>query len=721
MDDSASNNRALILVAVVSVATMVAQHVAGKATRDALFLTYFDVERLPLMMMVSAVASVAGVVLMSRLLGRYGPMRLIPVLFGISAALLLVQWRMIDASPQVASAALYLQVSAINSLLISGFWSVVNERFDPHSGKQVIARLAAAATFGGLAGGVAAKVVSSAADTHAVLLMLALMHVLCGVGVFFVSGGRGGHKAAESPPAGGLLAPLRKSAMIRGMALLALLVATTAAMLDYVLKAEAAAALTDEQLISFFSYFYVAVGLGSFLLQSAVGNRALKWLGLGGTMAAWPLAVMAFGSLTLAMRSLVTATLMRASANLLSNSFFRAGFEVLYTPIPREDKRTGKVMIDVGADRSGDLVGGALVMAILLVPAYSESLLLVVAIGLAAVCLALILVLQRRYSEQLATNLRSGEISASDIEVVDATTARTLATTQQAIDRETLLREIARQRAAGAGNAARPDPAAPRPADPVTEAVTVLRDRDAAGIRRILASREMTPELLGHAIGLLGDDSVVQETLRALRPAASRSAGQLVDALLDPMLNARARRRLPIVLAASDSPMAAWGLVAALRDPDWAVRYRCARALEQIRRRDGGVPMDASGLHAAVEAELRGLEGAGGAGARDAPEPARRLEMMFLLLGALRDPETVERCWRALQGDDRHQRGTALEYLENRLPVEIWDRLRPHLDLARAAAAAGPPDDVAGPGGRDPIEPDETLAGGRAAEDEDRR
>ena len=48
----------------------------------------------------------------------------------------------------------------INSILISGFWSVINERFDPYAAKTVIARVTAAATFGGLLGGIAANTVA---------------------------------------------------------------------------------------------------------------------------------------------------------------------------------------------------------------------------------------------------------------------------------------------------------------------------------------------------------------------------------------------------------------------------------------------------------------------------------------------------------------------------------------------------------------------------------
>ena len=684
----------LTLVATAAVATLIAQHIAGKATRDALFLTYFPVERLPLMMIVSAAVSVVGVLFMSRLLARFGPARLIPVVFGISAGLLLMQWRLIDSQPQVAAAILYLQISAVNSLLISGFWSVINERFDPHSAKRVIARLAAAATFGGLAGGIAAKVVSSAADTHAVLLMLALMHVLCGAAVFWLGRGVTSRPSEERIS---LFGPLRSSPLIRRMAVLALLVATLAAMLDFILKAEAAATLEDEQLISFFSYFYVAVGLGSFLLQAAVGDRALRWLGLGGTMLAWPIAILATGTLTLVMRSLITAALMRGTANLLYNSFFRTGFEVLYMPIPAEQKRTGKVMIDVGADRAGDMIGGLLVMGILLLPVFTESILLVFVLVLALVCAALILALQRNYSRQLATNLKTGQLQIDDVETVDRTTTRTLAETQLAIDRDSLLREIElhRQRSKSSRQGDdKPPPDAPQPgaaddeirfADPVLETIADLRGGDIARIRRVLASRDMSDELVPHAIRLLRNEELVQDVLRALRPAATRSAGLLVDVLLDSLQSSRVRRRIPILLGYSQSPLAVLGLLTALRDRDWNVRFRAAQGLERIRRHHPRTDIDGDRLRQALQSEIAAL-------GRNTPGgglPAeRQLELVFLLIGIGDNPVTVDLCWRALHSQDPWLKGTAVEYLENRLPTVLWQELLPHLDFAPAEDGA---------------------------------
>jgi hypothetical protein len=693
MKEHRENTGLITAFATIAVTTMMAQHIAAKATRDALFLTNFDVALLPTMMMVSAVISIAVVVLMSSLLSRYGPSRLVPSLYILSAGLLGGQWLLVDTAPQITAIMLYLQVAALNSVLVSGFWSVINERFDPYSTKRVIAMLTAAASFGGILGGSANTVVASVIDTHAILLMLSAMHLVCAVSIAFLVAGQK-YETHKSDAPTHILSPLKRSALIRSMALLAVFAATTVAVLDYILKAEASAALSHEDLIAFFSYLYMAVGLGSFLLQTVVGNKAFRWFGLGGTMAAWPLAILITGTGALLLRSLVTTTLTWASANLLYNSFYRAGCELLYTPIAPADKRTGKVLIDVGAVRSGDLVGGFIVMAILLLPMASETVLLLTALMMALICMALIFSLHRGYVHLLADNLRSGEIQANDLKVVDATTARTIATTQAHINRNQLLREIERTREKEAREAPPDEFRSVASADVITNCIIALRSDDVVRIKQTLVSYPMTPELLPHAIPLLQNGRVVREALRSMRKMASGGAGQMVDALIDPMRHPLVKRRLPIVLAYSDSPLAVEGLTIALDDSDMNVRFRCAQGLEAIRRRHPRLKANEERLLAVVEREARTLSGAfrtasrrrsapDGPGTKDELDD-RKIEMLFLLFGAIYEPETLQLCQRALKSEDRGLQGTALEYLENRLPSHIWGLLRPILAPDRA-------------------------------------
>jgi len=691
------DTRFVVTVGMTVAALMIAQHIAGKATRDALFLSYFDVAELPKLMMVSAVLSVVAVVAMSRLLPRFGPARLIPMLFLGSGLLLAGQWVLAGFRPGLAAIAIYVHVAVVNSLVISGFWSVINERFDPYTAKKVVPRFIAASTFGGLAGGLAASAVASLSDTRSILLMLSVLHLVCAAGVRWLSRGQPPEAVAAGETAGAdMLGPLKRSPLIRRMALLALAVATTAAVLDYVLKAEASASLAQEDLILFFSYFYTAVGLGTFLVQSAVGNKALKWFGLGGSMAAWPIAILLTGGITMLARSLVTVTLMRASANLLYNSFFRAGFELLYTPIAPADKRTGKVLIDVGADRAGDLVGGLLVMGLLMLPVASDSLLLTTGMVLAALCLGLILVLQGGYVGQLADNLRIGQAAAGDLPVTFIPSAReSLASARTTIDRAGLLQEIESLRrrglaaaaAAGAGapgaleagasTATKAPPPGEGGADPVLESIAALRSGDEHRIRVVLASRSMLPELLPHAIPLLADDRVLAEALAAIGRVATPNAGQLVDALLDPGQIPRVKRRLPLVLARSDSMVAVQGLLAALDDRDWQVKFRSAQGLQRLRRRREALQADEDTLLRKAEREVQDLAVWSRGRGADEVLWSPRIEMMFHLLGALYDPVNLDLSLTALRSNDRVLRGTALEYLENLLPVQVWSRLQP--------------------------------------------
>ncbi len=169
--------------ALLAATAMIAQQVAGKATRDALFLSNFDVTNLPKVVIAAAIASIAGVLLMSRLLSVFSPIKLIPVVFGLSAVLYIGEWFLLDYQPRIASVVLYLHMAVFGAILISGFWSIINERFDPHSAKQRVARIAAAAALGGVIGGVLASELAKSMDVRTVLLFLSGLHFVCMVTV----------------------------------------------------------------------------------------------------------------------------------------------------------------------------------------------------------------------------------------------------------------------------------------------------------------------------------------------------------------------------------------------------------------------------------------------------------------------------------------------------------------------------------------------------------
>src|SRR5262245_22542193 len=541
---------------------MLAAHVTAKATRDALFLSMFPATALPQAMVAAALVSLLAAVAMSRLLTRVAPFRLVPAAFALSAVLFAGEWLLLQTAAGASAVVLYLHYAAFGALLISGFWSVASERFDPHTGKRTFARIGGFAALGGLLGGIVAGPLSAVLGVPALLLALSALHLGCAATILAVGGGQaaGAASAAAAPEPGGpsALRRLRESPLLLQMGALVGVLAIVDALLDYALKSEAAASFEGrESLLQFFAVFYTAAGLGSFLLQASFGPRVLRGLGLGGAIALWPAVVLLAGGAASVFTRLWTVVLARGAAFAVSNTFFRSGFELLYTPIPPAVKRPTKAYVDVGSQRLGDLVGGGLILALVaLLPGLSTPLVLVLAAGTAILALWLVVSLHRGYVQALAASLRAGTVSLAEPEALDATTARTLAETRVTIDRIELIariRELQRAHEPAASQpAVGPEARAGGALAELFEEVSALASGDPACARAALAQARNRLALVPHALPLLGGFELRQDALDFLRRAAPRAVGQLSDALLDPEQSVLARRAGPRALEVVD-------------------------------------------------------------------------------------------------------------------------------------------------------------------------
>jgi hypothetical protein len=146
--------------------------------------------------------------------------------------------------------------------------------------------------------------------------------------------------------------------------------------------------------------------------------------------------------------------------------------------------------------------------------------------------------------------------------------------------------------------------------------------------------------------------------------------------MLDPGLDPIIRRRLPQVLAGSGSRIAIIGLLHALDDSEFEVRFRAAGALVRTREAhpDRMVPHDV--IFRTALAEI-GRSTALLAHRPSDPEPTRALELVFRILSLALEPEPLHLAQRAFRSADPHLRGTALEYLEMVLPADVVEALRP--------------------------------------------
>src|SRR5262245_51924220 len=381
-----------VVTAMIGAAAVTAQFVSGKAVRDALFLTSLDLTALPAMLAATSVCSILIVIANSRAGRRLAPATLVPASFLLSGILFLVEWLFRAWAPSSTAVLVYLHISGAGPVLASGFWLIASERFDPRTAKKRYGHIAAAGTFGGLLSALATERVAALFGVPAMLPLLALLQFVSAWLVWQTAAsntiGTTGlaDEGIGAAPARSALRVLSEAPYLRNLAVLVLLGTTSAALVDYLFKAQAIETFgRGDNLLRFFAIYYAATSLAAFALQTSASRMVLERFGLAvsaGTPAGALLAGSLVGLVAPGFASLVAA---RGGESVFRSSFFRAGYELFFSPIPAAEKRAAKTMIDVGFDRLGDGVGAGLVrLAVVAAPTAQSSAIL----SLAVVCSA---------------------------------------------------------------------------------------------------------------------------------------------------------------------------------------------------------------------------------------------------------------------------------------------------------------------------------------------
>lgn len=686
--------------AMAGAAVIGAQYVAGKATRDAFFLSHFEPTALPPMIISSAVFALLLVWAGSTRFSRVSPHRYVPAAFAAFAALLLAVWWVTTSLPRIAAPLLYLLISGAGPMLGSGFWLIASERFDPRTAKKRFGQIGAAGTLGGLLGGLIAARVSSWAGVGAVIPLLVVLNLLCAWqtrswGLSDHAARPGGNRQA-APPALSGLRTLTEQHYLRNLALVMLLATIAAAFIDYVFKVQVTARFeAGPELARFFAIYYAAVSLISFALQAFVSRPVLERLGLSAAMSTVPLSVVTGAAVALVNPGLSTLVAARGAEAVLHGSLLRAGYEVFYTPIPTDEKRGVKTVVDVGVDRTGDILAAAAIQ-LLLWTAFEAQ--LTVLLGLAALCSAAALILTNRvnrgYVSALEQSLRNRGVEIDLTEAVDRQTRTVIGELWHRHGQ----RSDTAFRTTGLGGTASVS------TELELREIRQLRSRDPAEVGRVLRrDAPLPPTLVPYAIKLLQWDAVADDAVRALRGVAELRIGELVDALTDPGQPFAVRRRLAKVFSVCSSQRAADGLMLGLEDLRFEVRVQCGRSLSAIVERNPRVRIDPAQLSAVVLREVavsrrvwesrRLVDDGAVAGEDRAPLDAlvgeranRALAHVFTLLELILPADPLRIAYRGLHTTDKALQGTALEYLENVLPHDIRDRLWPFLESGPEAS-----------------------------------
>jgi MFS family permease len=685
----------------VSALTM-AHQVAGKASRDAIFLSQFTISQLPGMVTLAAIAAIAASVVGSRISVRFGPHRVAPVTFALSSLLEFAAWFVLGFSPRVAACLIYLHVAAIGAVLISLFWSLMNESFEPRSAKAIFGRISGVGTLGGFAGGLLAERVAAWFGAREVVLLLAVLHVAC-AGLLWRGApkpARLQHRLHEPTP----LDAVHRYPFLLVLAGLVITASTGAALLDFVFKAQATQTIArGAPLLRFFGVYYTVTSLVTFLIQTFLTRVCVRHAGLAKTTGSLP-AITSLGSLTaLFLPGFPLIAGVRAVEIVMRGSLYRSSYELFYTAVAPGDKRAVKSLIDVGADRAGDAVGSAGVGLMLVLAPGRHGPILGLACIMSVIALLLARRLRRGYLDALEKSLVERAIDL-DPSLIDDSATRSVFMQSIEMKFPDLATHVPATETRVTDRVAADDPYFRYAAD--------LRSGDGARVSR--AANELLADdwaLAPLLIELLAWDEVMPAAREALERMGPKITGMLVDALIDAERDFVIRRRLPRVLALLPSPRSIDGLFAALEDTRFEVRFYAGRALYLLLKEHPSLLGLPERIWAIVNRELS-FQGSVWDGhrlldRRDSQEKQwffddklleradRNLEHLFTLLALLLPEEAVRVAFRAFHTNDPHLKGTALEYLESATPTDTRQLLLPLLEAAAevrsSARGAGAP------------------------------
>ncbi len=684
-------------MAMAVAAVMLAHQVAGKAVRDAVFLGARPVTDLPGMMILTALLSVLAVPVYSRLLARLGPRRLVPLGFLVSAVGHLIEWHFSGraATPIVV----YLHVAAFGALLLSGFWSLASELFDPHAARQQFVRIATAGSLGGIVGGLAVERIGAWAAADASLLLLGGLHAACAIGLWPLCRSvreRGRPAVREGMAWTGVLGA---SPQVRDIAMLVVLGTAGAAIMDYLLKSRAAAEYAGGDLLQFFAIFYTAVQVVTFAFQAIVVAPVQRRLGVGRSVTMLPLGlgVGALGALLFPATPVFAVA--RGTESVLRGSLFRSGYELLFSAMSPQEKRRVKTFLDVACDRAGDALGAGIVQLLLLTgPLFLVNELLGVVLLMTAASIWIGERLDALYLRSIERRLVDQAAADGFVGMSDMGGASLFSIEVPVVEPPMALEDV------------RPSHREHVPVQVLLdEPLDLLRQLRSGDRDLVLVALESAPRFealhVAQGVQLLAWDDVTAQVRRALERSAERHVGLLIDALLDGGTDFAIRRRIPRLLVGVPSQRTFDGLALGLSDTRFEVRYQCSRAMDRLLVADPSLRVDAPRIYQIVERELsvarpvwnghRLLDQFESADAvmfldehlRDRAN--RSLEHVFSLLVTVLPREPTKVAFRVMHSEDAMLRGLALEYLWGVLPEQVRTRLWEMID-ARAGGHAEP-------------------------------
>lgn len=388
--------------------------VMGRTVRDTLFLSRYSMAALPWMFVLYGVASAITVVLYSRVADRMARDKTIVGWAALGIATYLATYACVKASQTFIYPVFYVWAEVFANLLISQFWTLANDLHDTRSAKRLFGTIGAARVLGIIVVGLGTGSIVRLIGTEQ------LLFVLCGfmglIAVIAMRLGREPRASKAASPGKRAKNPKKEpsvlgNAYVRVLSAMMLLSFAALTIGDYQFKAIARATYREDALASFFSFFYAATGIVSFLFQIFVTPRLLARFGVGMGMSVMPAVFGVASAMLLGVPALPIATLMKFADNGFQYSIHETTIQALYVPFPAAVKVRTRAFLDAVVKPAAYALGGILLIAFTPLVTHVQNLSLV-SVVLVLGWVGSIPAVRSRYMAALQKTLHSAGLAA---------------------------------------------------------------------------------------------------------------------------------------------------------------------------------------------------------------------------------------------------------------------------------------------------------------------
>jgi ATP/ADP translocase len=338
-----------------------------KPVSRAMFLTKFDVDKLPSLYMLMAVFGGFFAYLYSKLAAKTSLRAAVLATNMLSVAAMVVMWSMIRLPWMVY--VLNIFVSLFSIMLVAQGWLVASNLFDAREAKRLYPLLGMGMVLGAAFGGEFTNRTALLVGTRNLILASAVMVILAYIAFRFAIRGAGAAiAAARAGDEQGTdfsfatmcrdVARVRHLQIIVGMMVVMYLVDTV---VEYQFQAMARVGHTGDQLTAFFGKFYgLYLNLTEFVFQLFLTAAVVRRFGVGGTLQIAPASILLSSIATFAAPGVTSASAVRLTEASTRYTLNRTGMELLYMPLPQDLRNRVKAFIDICVDRVSRGLGGLL-------------------------------------------------------------------------------------------------------------------------------------------------------------------------------------------------------------------------------------------------------------------------------------------------------------------------------------------------------------------------